>query len=354
MSNYIEYKNRVAFHPGYYIKEVVSTSGLTQEDFAKRLDTTPKNLSLLIRGEQSLSLDLAMKLSRLLGTSVKYWLNLQNAYDVMIAEFKSDEELELERRVFDFFKYKYFVENFELPEFPRKIDEQIVSLRTFLNVSSLNVLTKEDLTVSFRGSKGILTEANIAKANTMVQIAINATLCVDMPNFNKHKLGNAINRILKLTSEHNDFFELIRTELKESGVNLVILPNIPGSKINGATKKLGEKMMIMVNDRNSYSDTFWFTLFHELGHIINGDYGISFEEEGTKESLANKYAEDMLIPAKDYANFLSRNQYDVNSIVEFASSIERDPGIVLGRLQNDGYIPFGDWRYRKLRHKYHL
>ena len=87
MSNYIEYGDRIAFHPGYYIKEIIDESGLTQQDFAKRLDTTPKNLSLLIRGEQSLSIDIAMKLSRslsidiamklsrMMGTSVSYWLN---------------------------------------------------------------------------------------------------------------------------------------------------------------------------------------------------------------------------------------------------------------------------------------
>lgn len=77
MSNFVEYKDKVAFHPGYYIKEYVDESGLTQEDFAKRLDTTPKNLSILIRGDQSLSVDMAMKLSRMTGTSVEYWLNIQ-------------------------------------------------------------------------------------------------------------------------------------------------------------------------------------------------------------------------------------------------------------------------------------
>ena len=92
MSNYVEYNDKIAFHPGYYIKEIVEQSGLTQEDFAKRLDTTPKNLSLLVRGEQSLSIDIAMKLSRMVGTSIYYWLNLQNAYDTLIAEFKSEEE----------------------------------------------------------------------------------------------------------------------------------------------------------------------------------------------------------------------------------------------------------------------
>ena len=97
MSNYIEYKDKVAFHPGYYIKELVEESGLTQEDFAKRLDTTPKNLSILVRGEQSLSIDIAMKLSRISGTTISYWLNLQKAYDALIAEFESKKELEKEK-----------------------------------------------------------------------------------------------------------------------------------------------------------------------------------------------------------------------------------------------------------------
>ena len=105
MSNYIEYKEKAAFHPGYYIKEIVDDSGLTQEDFAKRLGTTPKNLSLLIRGEQSISIDIAMKLSRLLGTSIAYWLNLQKAYDALIAEFKSEEELAEERIIFNNIEY---------------------------------------------------------------------------------------------------------------------------------------------------------------------------------------------------------------------------------------------------------
>ena len=92
MSNYIKYDDKIAFHPGYYIQEIVEESGLTQADFAKRLGTTPKDLSLLIRGEQNLSSDIAMKLSRMTGTSVSYWLNLQQAYDALMAEFKAKEE----------------------------------------------------------------------------------------------------------------------------------------------------------------------------------------------------------------------------------------------------------------------
>ena len=93
MSNYIEFDDKIAFHPGYYIKEIVEESGLTQADFAKRLGTTPNDLSLLIRGELNLSSDLAIKLSQMTGTSVSYWLNLQQAYDALIEEFKAKEEV---------------------------------------------------------------------------------------------------------------------------------------------------------------------------------------------------------------------------------------------------------------------
>ncbi len=355
MSNYIEYNDKIAFHPGYYIKEIVDDSGLTQEDFAKRLDTTPKNLSLLIRGEQNLSIDISMKLSRMMGTSVNYWLNLQKTYDALIAEFKSEKELQKEREIFSYLDYKYFRDNFGLPDLPRKIDEQIKALRNYLHVSTLSVFTKRNMTVSFRSASGVLTEQNITKANVMVQIAINAALKADAPKFNKAKFNEAIQYALTLTKNHNEFYKLIRKAFFEAGVVFVILPNLSGSKINGATKKIGDSVMLLVNDRRMYSDSFWFTLFHEIGHIVNGDFGISFEkEDGEKEDLANKFAADSLIPTEQYQKFLKKNRFDVYSIMEFADQIDRDAGIVLGRLQNDGKVDYKDKSMSRLKHQYRV
>lgn len=354
MSNYIEYHDKIAFHPGYYIKEIIEESGLSQKDFANRLDTTPKNLSILVRGEQSLSIDIAMKLSRMLGTSVEYWLNLQKSYDALIAEFESEKELEQEKRIFKYFQYAYFKDYFGLPDLPRKTDEQIKCLREFLNVASLSVFTRQNMAVSFRSASEDMKEANIARANAMVQIAINLALRTEAPKFDRKNFEKAVDYALTLTTQHKDFYPLIKEAFQEAGVIFVILPNLPGSGINGATKKLGQNVMMMVNDRRFYSDTFWFTLFHEIGHVINGDYGITFEDEHDgQEDAADKYAEDKLIPPEAYEEFLKKNQFSENAIRKFAERIHRDPGIVLGRLQNDHKVAFTNAALSKaLKHKY--
>lgn len=352
MSNYLEYKDKAAFHPGYYIKEIIEESGLTQEDFAKRLGTTPKNLSILIRGEQDLSIDIAAKLSRMLGTSIAYWLNIQQSYDELVAEYKSEEELKREREVFKLIDYKYFRDFFGLPNLPRKVDEQIKYVREFLQISSLTVLEEQSLAVNFRSYSEDRSKSNTVNANTMVQIAVNYVLKIKAPKYNKKKFEKAVAFALTQTKNHENFLTAVTEAFQEAGVVMVVLPCLKNSGINGATKKVDGKMMLMVNDRRHYADTFWFTLFHEIGHILNGDYGASFNDEAEDE--ADLYARQALIPQDKYEQFVGHEQsFDEDSIRQFADSINQDPGIVLGRLLKDGKVSYTDTRLSKrLRHTY--
>lgn len=356
MGNCIEYKGSLAFHPGYYIQEIVEENGITQADFARRLDTTPKNLSKLIRGEQSLSVDMAMKLSKMLGTSIRYWLNLQNAYDAAVVQMAADEETKHEKAILGHLGYGYFRDNFGLPDLPRKLDEQVAQVRSFLKVASLTVLANPDLAVSFRSSTEGMDDKAIARANTMVQIATNRAIASSAPDFDKAKLEEAVKFALTQTRNHDTFYPLIRDRFLDAGVIFVILPNLPGSKTNGATKRVGKSVMVMVNDRRLYADSFWFTLMHEIGHVMNGDFGISLESEtGERESAADEYAEDMLIDPSLYEAFVreSEGRFTAGRISAFAESIDRDPGIVLGRLENDGYIGHANG-LQSLRSKYHV
>ena len=82
----VEYKDLIAFHPGQYVEELIEEYNLTQKEFAERLGVSEIKLGKLVNGEESISNDIARKLAKITNISMITWLNLQNAYDVKIAE----------------------------------------------------------------------------------------------------------------------------------------------------------------------------------------------------------------------------------------------------------------------------
>lgn len=83
----IECKGLIAFHPGQYIGELIEDYNMTQKEFAAKLGVSPKMIRKLVKGEQSISNEIAQKLEKFTNISMKTWLNLQNAYDIKMAEF---------------------------------------------------------------------------------------------------------------------------------------------------------------------------------------------------------------------------------------------------------------------------
>ena len=83
----VENIDLIAFHPGQYIGELIEDYQMTQKEFAEKLGVSPKTVSELVNGEQSISNDIAQKLEKFTNISMKTWLNLQNAYDVKMAKF---------------------------------------------------------------------------------------------------------------------------------------------------------------------------------------------------------------------------------------------------------------------------
>lgn len=82
----VEYKDLIAFHPSQYIEELIKDYNLTQKEFAERLEVSEKTISKLVNAEESIGKETAHKLAKLSGVSMQTWLNLQNAYDVKVAE----------------------------------------------------------------------------------------------------------------------------------------------------------------------------------------------------------------------------------------------------------------------------
>ena len=83
----VEYKDLIAFHPGQYLGELIEDYEMTQKEFAEHLGVSPKTISKLVKGEESISNEIAQKLEKFTNISMKTWLNLQNAYDVKMEGF---------------------------------------------------------------------------------------------------------------------------------------------------------------------------------------------------------------------------------------------------------------------------
>ena len=97
MGNINEYKDIVAFHPGYYIADIIEDMGISQAEFTARIGITAKALSQLINGQANISNDLAKKLSVMMGTSAEVWLNLQSTYNQKFIEIQQAKDFDAQK-----------------------------------------------------------------------------------------------------------------------------------------------------------------------------------------------------------------------------------------------------------------
>ena len=148
-----------------------------------------------------------------------------------------------------------------------------------------------------------------------------------------------------------DFYPRLKELLASCGVAVVLLPNLKNCGVNGAVKWLGkDKVVLALNDRRKYADTFWFALFHELGHVLQQRIKVLLVSEIKKAGLetddliqrleADIFSQNTLIPKAEYDEFVMTNSrgFTAEAIRGFAARVNVLPGIVVGRLQHDGYL----------------
>lgn len=356
----VEYNDKIAFHPGYYIKELIESEGITQEEFAKKMNITPKTISKLVNGLIDISDEMAINLSNMYKTSSEVWLNLQRNYDNLINEIKKIEGFKKQEKYLKYIDYDFFVgQNFVKKV--KKPEEKIEELCGSLGVASLEVFSKNDYYVNYRNENTKILEKNILNSNIWVQTAIIKGKSQNLENkFNKEKLLNSITEIRNMvTKAPEEFYSRLIEIFKECGVSFVLLPPLKNSKINGAVKWIDKDNVILaINNRRCYADIFWFSLFHEIKHVLqektkkiilsNTEYIKDLDKSLERE--ADVFARDTLIPAEKYEEFVMRGNFTEKSILSFAEEVNTHSGIVVGRLQRENLIRFN--QHNNLRTKY--
>jgi addiction module HigA family antidote len=86
-------------HPGEFLRETLGELGLTQAAFAAAIGVSPMRISHVLKGSRPVTAELALLIGRALGQSPQYWLNLQTAYDLKVAEAAMKQSLKAVREL---------------------------------------------------------------------------------------------------------------------------------------------------------------------------------------------------------------------------------------------------------------
>jgi antitoxin HigA-1 len=85
---------RPAIHPGEILRDELAELGVTPTELSRQINVPPNRVTQIIHGRRSVTGDTALRLGRWFGSSARFWLNLQSAYDLRTAEERVGEEIE--------------------------------------------------------------------------------------------------------------------------------------------------------------------------------------------------------------------------------------------------------------------
>lgn len=331
------------FHPGIYIKDSLEVMGMTSKEFSMRTGISERTLSAIMNEKGKVTFDVAYKLSVYFDSSINYWINLQNQYDMFLKENEQRIELEDDWKLIKNLK-KYLLENDYISNEDDK--ESIVhKIRKLVGVNNLQLLTKKDSFVCLKKQQS-KSESDIFLQNFWIALALNQSRKKKTMNYDKEKLKESINEIRSLIRlDSNVFLPRLQNILYSCGISFVLLPYLSKSNIYGATKWLSkDNVMLAISNRSGKADLFWFTLFHEISHVLMEHRRETlFNIEGQDDIEADKMAADMLIPSEKWKTFIKSNEFNLKTISDFANEIGVLPCVVLGRLhkEKNDIVPYG-------------
>ncbi|MGI6767192.1 MAG: helix-turn-helix domain-containing protein [Lentihominibacter sp.] len=335
----IRSKNIIAVPPGATIKEQLQDRGMSQKEFASRIEMTEKHISQLINGNVPLTPDVAVRLEMVLGIPANFWNKLEAIYREKNIKANAENEMEEDKELVKLFPYSEMSKNGWVPQATKPTDK-VINLRKFFEVVRLTLLKGTgDVGLAYRrlgesekGDYGLMAWSQKAKLDAR-GIFVKAV--------NIQKLEASIGEMRAMTMmSPEEFCPQLCEILSECGIALVFLPHIKGTFLHGATFYDGKKIVLGMTVRGKDADRFWFSLFHEIGHIVLGHIALKSGPTSEDESAADAFSADTLISPKDYKRFIEKGDFSEESIVGFANKIGIDRGIVVGRLQKEGHIKY--------------
>lgn len=322
---------------GDFIAEWMTGEGVNAAELARRLGVTPKHVSELLSGKAPLTHPMALALERVTGVPARIWNRYESGYRGAVARRSADDDLAGQYDQAKAFPLPYLRKFGYITAPPRDRAGAVRELLGILGVASFAAFwtTWSQGSVSYRRSAVGRNDAP-ALAVWLALAERHHEDLRDLPDFDRAALEELIPEVRSLTrgDPARAMAEAV-DRLGEVGVVLCFIPAVPGLRIFGATRWLNAHPVIQLSLLGRSDDQFWFTLFHELGHVLlHGDKALYLNgEQNTAENEADAYASDLLIPSA-YQPRLPQNR-DISAVVALADELGIAPGIVLGRTQRE-------------------
>lgn len=344
--------------PGDTILDLLEEHGWKQSELAIRAGYTTKHISLLINGKAPINEETALKLERVVGGNARFWLTREAQYRELLVRVTERTSLKKEADWLKEIPLKDMITFGWIRAFADE-GEQVAECLRFFGVATVELWKRKygEPSAAFRSSDKFIKHTGAVAAWLRQGERKAATLATEPYNPVAFKETLGALRTLTREADPEVFIPKLVEACAEIGVAVVIEPSPKGCPVSGATLWLSpDKALLMLSLRYKTNDHFWFSFFHEAGHLLRHGKRLRFiEMEGAldngHEEEANQFAANWLIPAHDARNLATLEKTEAG-IGKFADHLGIAPGIVLGRMQKEGMLPWNSRLNKTLKISY--
>jgi addiction module HigA family antidote len=345
--------------PGDTLAETIEALGMTQVDLAMRLGVTPKHVNQLMSGKAPITSETALHLEHITGVPASFWMNREKNYREALARQEELEELSKHAVWLKDFPLKEMIQRGWIAPCKEKAP-QIREMLRFFKVATPKAWEAKYKDMAFQFRRSSKKECRREPLSVWLQAGENMAVSMETAPYD----AEGFHRALMQSREWSmlppaEFTDRLKTSFARHGVVILFVPEFKGMPVSGVTRWLTpHKALMQVSLRFKTNDHLWFTIFHEAGHILKHAKKQIFLECGPGsnedwEREADAFAANTLIPPAEFSAFTASTPILTRKAIEaFAGKVGIASGIVVGRLQHEGRVPYSWGRELKITYKW--
>lgn len=340
--------------PGDSIRAIMQRRNISADDLAEHFQDGINAVRSLIDGSRQIDESTASTLSAMLGASVKFWMKRQENFNVAV-----------DRAVTQVRESGHEDLLLRLPAPGKKTRGKLSSESRAAEIRRRLVFYNVPDAESWTGRYGRLVGDTDYRTSKTFASKEDATLLwlrrgeleADMIQTRVWNSGNLMDRLqhirkLSMVRHPRLFLPKLRMLCAEAGVALVVVKAPEGCRASGAIRMVDpDKAMLLLSFRYKRDDQFWFTVFHEIGHLVLHKAHTFVDDDALpgdidRENEANDFAAECVIPRLRESEF-ERIVPIRDEIVRFSVSIGVAPGLTVGQMQHRGMLEPDKLNYLK-------